>query len=351
VSDEPDVSLPRWRDPAWRAAADAWDEEQLAAAGRRVTGPGDSERLVPWSAVWRVPTDGGPVWFKACSTGVRHEPALYEVLVRRAPDHVVIPLATDVDRGFLLLPDGGPTLRQMEGARADLAAWAGMLQEYAVMQRGLEHWADELRATGLAVAGPDGLPGMREALLADDRLLLLGDPEGLTAEQRAELVAAQPAYAAQCAELAAYGIPLSLQHDDLHDNNVFGPAEPGGPLRVFDWGDGVLGHPFGVLLISLRVVSDLLDVGESSPEVRRLRDAYLEPWVGEWDLPDLRDAARLAVRVGGVSRADCYRRATMDWPVDTPTRAPFVEGVPAWLLEQRGPMPLEEADATNAGEI
>ena len=342
--EEPDVSLPLWRDPSWRTAADAWVDEQLAAAGRRATGPGESERLVPWSAVWRVPTDGGPVWFKACTVGVRHEPALYDVLVRRAPSHVVTPLATDVERGFLLLPDGGPTLRRMEGARTDLGAWARMLQEYAAMQRGLEPWVDELRATGLTVAGPDELPGMRAALLADDRLLLLGGEDGLTAGQRAELVAEQPAFAARCSELAAYGIPLSLQHDDLHDNNVFGPAEPGGPLRVFDWGDGVLGHPFGVLLISLRVVSDLLEVGESSPEVRRLRDAYLEPWTGEWDAADLRDAARLAVRVGGVSRADCYRRATMEWPVDAATRSPFLEGVPGWLLEQRGPMPLEDRD-------
>ena len=344
MSDAADVSLPRWRDPRWRAAADAWVEERLGAAGREPTGPADEERLVPWSAVWRVPTDGGPVWFKACATGVRHEPALYDVLVRRAPGHVVTPIATDVGRGLLLLPDGGPTLRQSEGARTDPDAWARMFQEYAAMQRGLEPFADELRATGLTVAGPDELPAMREALLADDRVLLLGEEEGLTAELRADLVAEQPDYAALCAELAAYGIPLSLQHDDLHDNNVFGPAEPGGPLRVFDWGDGVLGHPFGVLLISLRVVSDLLEVGESSPEVRRLRDAYLEPWTGEWDAADLRDAARLAVRVGGVSRADCYRRATVDWPADAPARAPFLEGVAGWLLEQRGPLPLEEPD-------
>ena len=344
MSDQPDVSLPRWRDQAWRAAAEVWVEERLAAAGRRATGPADSERLVPWSAVWRLPTDAGPVWFKACTTGVGHEPALYEVLVRRAPGRVVIPLATDLERRFLLLPDGGPTLRETEGARTDPAAWARMLQEYAAMQRGLEPWADELRATGVTVAGPAELPGMRKALLAEDRVLLLGEEEGLTAEQRAELLAEQPAYDALCSDLAAYGIPLSLQHDDLHDNNVFAPADPGGPLRVFDWGDGVLGHPFGVLLISLRVVSDLLEVGESSPEVRRLRDAYLEPWTGEWDAADLRDAARLAVRVGGVSRADCYRRATIDWPADAATRSPFLEGVPGWLLEQRGPLPLDEPD-------
>ena len=345
MSDEPDLSLPLWRDPAWRAAADDWVGDRLAEAGRRATGPADSERLVPWSAVWRVPTDGGPVWFKACSVGVRHEPALYEVLVRRSPGHVLTPLAVDLERDLLLLPDGGSTLRQTEGARTDVAAWERMFQEYAAMQRGLEPHVDELVATGLTVAGPAELPAMRAALLADEGLLLLGDESGLTEAQRDELLAEQESYAAQCADLAAYGVPLSLQHDDLHDNNVFGPAEPGGPLRVFDWGDAVVGHPFGVLLISLRVVSDLLEVPETGPEVRRLRDAYLEPWTGHWSLADLRDAARLAVRVGGVSRADCYRRALLAWPADDPRRAPFGEGVPGWLLEQRGPMPLDEPAA------
>jgi hypothetical protein len=338
---EPDLSLPRWRDPAWRAEVDAWVAARLGEAGRAVTGPAEEERLVPWSAVWRLPTEGGPVWFKANSSGVAHEAALYEVLGRRAAAHVLTPVALDVERGWLLLPDGGPTLRRMEGARTDLGAWERMLQEYAVMQRGLEPYVDELRSAGLTDAGPVRLPAVRAALLADDRLLRLDDVDGLATEQRAELVAEQPAYAALCADLAAYDIPLSLQHDDLHDNNVFGPAEPGGPLRVFDWGDAVVGHPFGVLLVSLRVLADLLGVADNAPELRRVRDAYLEPWTGEWSAAELREAARLAVRVGGVSRADCYRRATLDWPATATTPAPYLEGVAGWLLEQRGPMPLD----------
>ena len=339
MSDEADLSLPRWREPAFRTEADEWIQAVLSRVGRRAVDttaiPG-SERLVPWSAVWKVATDAGPAWFKACSSGVAHEVRLYDVLVRRTPSHVLEPIALDVERGWLLLPDGGPTLRQVEGSRTDVSAWERMLREYAQMQRDLEPWADELRAAGVPEAGPDLLPTMRERLLADDRQVLLGEEDGLTAEQRAELLAEQPAYATLCSELAAYDIPLSLQHDDLHDNNVF--AGPDGALRVFDWGDAVVGHPFGVLLISLRVVADLLGVGDSAPELLRLRDVYLEAWTGEWDVNDLRDAARLAVRVGGVSRADCYRRAVHDWPGP---RAPFGEGVPGWLLEQRGPMPLD----------
>ena len=337
TTDEPDVSLPLWRDPAWRTPAEAWVDSSLAAVGRARSGPSDTERLTPWSAVWRVPTDDGPVWFKGCSSGVAHEVRLYEVLARRTPDHVLPPVAADEKGRRLLLPDGGRTLRQTEGPRGDVAALERMLVDYAGMQRDLEPWTDELLDCGLEDRGPLRLAEVRAALLADDQVVLLGSPDGLSVEQRAELLAEQPAYEAQCADLAAYGIPLSLQHDDLHDNNVF--ATPDGHLRVFDWGDAIVGHPFGVLLISLRVIGDLLGVPDGAPALARLRDAYLEPWTDRWDRADLRAAAGLAVRVQGVGRADCYRRALQDWPRDRSV-PPYAEGVAGWLLEQRGPMPV-----------
>ncbi|MBX6724117.1 MAG: phosphotransferase, partial [Dactylosporangium sp.] len=39
-------------------------------------------------------------------------------------------------------------------------------------------------------------------------------------------------------------VPVTLQHHDLHGGNVFQTGQ------VFDWGDSVIGHPFGVLLFS-----------------------------------------------------------------------------------------------------
>ncbi len=168
---------------------------------------------------------------------------------------------------------------------------------------------------------------------------MVGEPDGLTEAELERERASTKEYAEQCAQLAALGIPPSLQHDDLHANNVFGPSAAGGPLRVFDWGDAVVGHPFGTLLVTLRVVSDLAGLQPGAAELLRLRDAYLGAWAGDHDKDDLVEAARLAVRVDGVSRADCYRRATMEWDGDHPP--PFGEGVAAWLREQRGPTPLE----------
>jgi hypothetical protein len=337
MTDDRDYSLPRWRDPAWRAEVDAWVTDRTAEAGLRRTADGE-QRAYPWSTVIQVGTETGPVWFKANGLGMRHEAPLYEVLQRRCPGHVLDPLALDVDRGWLLLPDGGRTLREVEGASTDLALWERMLVEYAQLQRALEPYVDELLGAGVPDARPERLPAIRDALLDDPELLMVGEPDGLTEAEVVQQRAHTKEYAEQCGQLAALGVAPSLQHDDLHANNVFAPSVLGGPLRVFDWGDSVVGHPFGTLLITLRVVSDLAGLQPGATELLRLRDAYLEAWTGDHDKDDLVEAARLAVRVDGVSRADCYRRGTMEW--DGRHRPPFGEGVASWLKEQRGPMPI-----------
>lgn len=339
MSWEFDFAIPRWLDSTWRADVRQWVAERLAAAGVRRTGDDEQVRAMPWASVVRFPTDAGPVWFKANAVGVAHEAALYDVLVRRCPGHVLQPLGLDPDRGWLLLPDGGATLRDVEGARTDLRLWERMLVEYADMQRSLEPYADELLGAGLPDARPERMPAIRDNLLADPDLLLLGREKGLTHEQYDALLADAPAYAAVCAELAASGVAPTLQHDDLHDHNVFMPAEPGGPLRVFDWGDAVVGHPFGTLLVNLRVVSHLTGLEYGAAALLRLRDAYLEPWTGEHDRADLLEACRLALRIDGVARADCYRRALLE--ATEAGQEEYGDGVPVWLLEQSRPTPLE----------
>jgi hypothetical protein len=261
-----------------------------------------------------------------------------DVLVRHCPEHVLAPVALDAGRGWLLLPDGGRTLRDVDGG-TDLAIWERLLAGFAQMQRTLVPYVGELLGAGTPDRRPARLPALRDALLGDRDLVMLGRPDGLTEEQHASLVAGAPAYAAMCADLDAFGVPASLQHDDLHDNNVFAPTAPGGPLRIFDWGDSVVGHPFGTLLVSLRVVAHLTGLAYGSPALLRLRDAYLEPWTADLDRADLVEACRLALRIGGVLRADCYRRALLE---ATPAgRQAYADGVPQWLLEGDRPTPVE----------
>ena len=93
-----------------------------------------------------------------------------------------------------------------------------------------------------------------------------------------------------CARLADFGIPATLQHDDLHDANVF---VGDGRYRFFDWGDAVVAHPFFSLLVrcgSRRTLASRTGTPRCSAA-----DAYLDLWRSYGTPPELRDQADLAL--------------------------------------------------------
>ncbi|WFE95290.1 phosphotransferase [Micromonospora sp. WMMD987] len=344
-----------WADAQWRSTAFDWVTGQLDRHGRRVTGPVEP-RVRPWSLVWRVPTDAGPYWFKANNPGTAYETVLLTELARRAPGRVLDPVAVDTGRGWSLLPDGGPSLREL--AAPDPGRWVDVLATYAGLQQAVAPGADELVALGVPDHRPAALPGLLADLLDDRAALLLGpegDPpagdgppagngqdtgdgpstaDGMDAATLDRLRAYLPRFAEDCRRLADSGIPASVQHDDLHDGNVFGPADG---YRFFDWGDASVAHPFGTLLVTLRSVAHTFALTEGDPVLLRLRDAYLEPWTDRHDRASLREIAGVAVRVTTVSRALSWRRA-----LDTtdPGRAEYASAVPGWLGELFAPMPV-----------
>jgi hypothetical protein len=112
---------------------------------------------------------------------------------------------------------------------------------------------------------------------------------------------------AVAADELAQGLPPGVQHDDLHDGNVFARS---GAVRVIDWGDASLAHPFGTLRVTLDGLSRRLGLAPGSAELRRVTSAYLEPWLvaGE-SRADLERQLDLAVRVAGVGRAASWARA------------------------------------------
>jgi hypothetical protein len=286
----------------------------------------------------RFQTDNGFFWFKANAIGTAHEIPLVEALARWAPGYVLEPLAADARQGWLLLPDGGTTLLAGPG-ETEIDQWAEILTDHAELQRLMAPHADDLVSLGIPDLRPARLPEIRAELLADEAALRMGLTGGLTSEERQRLQDDQERYAAVCADLEAIGVPASVNHDDLHDNNVFAPAQPGGHHRVFDWGDASVAHPFAVLLIALRVVESQRKLQPGDADLLRLRDAYLEPWSGDFDRAELIEAVRLALRVGGVSRAQSYRAALLEG--NAADLAEWGDGLPQWLRETYDPTPVD----------
>jgi hypothetical protein len=247
----------------------------------------EQPHLWPWATVLRVPTDGGPVWLKACAPGTAFEAGLYEVLARVVPGKVLVPLAVDAARGWVLLPDGGPTLAETASGPERLAGLTAALVRYGELQRELAPVAGELLAAGVADMRPEAMPARFEEALAATR------PDGPPgAVELWERIAARRALVGEwCARLAESAVPASLDHNDLHPRNVL----TGG--RFYDWGDSVVAHPFAVALVPLGFFGD---------ELASARDAYLR---GFGDPAALAPTLELACRVAKVARALIWDRA------------------------------------------
>jgi hypothetical protein len=292
-----------WLDPAWEATARAWILDQLGALDVPATGPVEQVRARPWSVQLRVPTVAGQAWFKANIAGAAYEASLVAALAGWAPAAVLAPLAVDPDRGWMLSPDGGQTLREAHAGTPDLGAWEAMLAAYAELQRHVADRAAEMLALGVPDLRPAEMPARLAALLDDPGVR--GD---LGVQRHAAISAVAPEYARWCAELAADGVPVTIQHDDLHDGNVF--VRDGG-FRFFDWADASVAHPFASLLVAMRVAEYLFKLPVDAPELVRLRDAYLEPWTADRDRDrkSLLRSVKLATQVAIVGRALSWQRA------------------------------------------
>lgn len=333
---------PPWNDPDWQAQAKGWIHSQASSLGHVITGDIEQVHNQPWSTLRRAPTTAGALYFKAVMPTLSHEPRLTAMLADRFPDTILPVLAIDDERGWMLQPDGGQTLRASGSPRERLAVWPAALTALADIQQALLGESDALLALGVADRRLTSLPAQFAELLDDEEALRLGEPDGITIAVHDRLRATQQRFAANCQHLGSLGIPESLHLDDFHDANMLvghgthedGAGQPSG-LRIIDWGDTALAHPFFSLLVSLRSIGYRLEdetglepVGEF-PEVSALRNVYLRCWTDYLSPDDLYEASRIAAPLSMVSRAISWRDDL--YSLAPPARLGNTHTVPAWL--------------------
>lgn len=325
MNTEPDQGLPAGAG-GW--VADALDGTEVAVV---------SSRIRPWSGVWElVPAAGGDGrwWLKENRLSGRHEPALTRALARLSP-LVDEPVAVDTQRARMLMADAGERLRERldaadTGQRAlTLATWAELLPRYAELQLATVPLVSELAAAGVAVVAPLDHPALFDELLGEDEWLRPGINPEMSFETYAQLCGSQALVAEAVDAVESAGIGISVQHDDLHDGNVFvRPADPRG-FGIIDWGDAYLGHPFATLLVTLNMIANRLhlDTATEPPELARLVDAYLEPFTGPGTtLADLRAVLTSALLLARIGRAESWRRMFADDPGGPGWFASVVDG-------------------------
>jgi hypothetical protein len=285
---------PAWFAPGWYDEVEQWVDQVLDAAGRRRTGPPRVVRVWSLSAVLRVPTTDGEVWFKAACDHFRGEPAVHRVVAEHLPEVVPELVGVDEGRGWLLMEPlrGAGDANRAEGAEAALA------RTWARTQIASLGFRDALVAAGARRRDAGDTVAAWRRVLTDSP-----EPDRLTEEERRRLVEADEEVAALVHALWACGFPDTLAHGDLHLGNV---AWDGRALRVFDWTDGCVSHPF-------LDGSHLACFDDRRPVDPALLRAFVDPWRSAWPGADVDRAGTLAPAVDlvfQVATFDQIRAAT-----------------------------------------
>jgi hypothetical protein len=299
-----------WGSASWRALAVSWMDSQLATAGAVRTGEAEQRHLRPWATALKAPTTRGPVWLKAAGPGTAFEIGLYKILRQVVPDRVLTPIAIDVPRGWIILPDGGPTLGDQLSGGDLIEALVKIMPQYGQLQRDLCSRVDDLLALGVADMRAAAMPARFDQALeaVSGYVARRGTATERAAYQR--IAPLRATFVSWCQQLAAAPAAPSLDHNDLHAWNIFAATADGHTrAKFYDWGDSVVAHPFASMLIGLGFMVYQFKIDPGGRQILRVRDAYLEAFSDIASHAELVVALELACRVGKVARALTWNRA------------------------------------------
>ena len=303
----------QWHDPDWLDEAATWIRIETARSDIAITGPIEQPHVYPWSTVLRVPTADGPLFFKATAPETIYEAALTQKLAGWYPDRMPELVAVDTPRGWMLMRDGGEPLRTAIRAKQDLAPWVPVTTLYAELQLGVVQYVQVFLALGVPDWRLAALPALYAGLLADTDHLRIGQPDGLSAEEYALAQSLAARFADICRQLAAVGIPETINHGDFHDGNVLVRSNH---ITLFDWGDANITHPFVTLrtfFVSMENSLKLEDY-EFTPQMHDLLHLYLAAWKLYASEADLMAAFQLSRPVASIVKALAWHQTVSRLP-------------------------------------
>ena len=225
-------------------------------------------------------------------------------------------LALHPTQPWMLVVEGGKKLGEVCEGDELLRAWREILPRCAQLQREVTPRTSEFIGFGVPDRRAAPLLAGFDEVVANEPAISGRRADRLTVDERRSLGSLHARVAEALRAIAALGIEDTLNHDDLHQNNVL---VRDGRTVIFDWGDACVSHPFLTLAVTLRFAAQKTARLEDSAGILALRDAYLEPWSDRASRRELQDAAELGRRIGQISRALTFSAVARAYPgvIDT----------------------------------
>ena len=222
---------------------------------------------------------------------------------------MLVPLAVDVARGWVLLPDGGTRLGDRVGSDDLAAALCDVLPQYAELQRALAPSAEEILALGAPDMRPQVMPQRFE--------------EALEATARSRVAATSTRASPRGAGTWRSGAPGSRtrQARSAWTTTTCTPGTSSAPARSASTTGATASSRTRSRACCSR--SPTCATGPTRTARLRLRDAYLEAWSDLAPHAELVETLELAVRVGWIARSHTWLRAVGDASEDRWATAPL----------------------------
>ena len=188
-----------WAIAGWYREAVAWFEDALVEFGYAQLGPVMQVKHWSISAILRVPTDRGNVYFKAGADLPLfvNEPVLMDELAARFPAQIPRPIKIDPTRRWMLMEDFGPVIEDRSGAIIE-----EVMAEFARLQIASAATVDDLLALDIFDRRLNVLHDQIDELIAHPLTHAKVAPEPLS-----RLRGLVPMLKGLCHELAAFNIP------------------------------------------------------------------------------------------------------------------------------------------------
>lgn len=323
----PIPTLP-WDNPDWLPRVSAWIHNHLAANGFGDGNPIEVVHQRIWSAFLQIETPKGKTYFKAPAPIYAFEAPLTQALTHWQPAYTAPLIAVNVAEGWILSEDAGVMIRASGDTATQLRHMERLLGPYAEFQMALAPHLPELLAMGIPDRRLATLPALYTDLLADEENLRVGLSDGMTAEEYQQAQALQPLLHEWCQQLASVGLPETLAHEELTLPNVL-VGERG--YTYIDWSDCSVAHPFFTMIVTLRSTAYWLKLDKDGAEVKRLRDAYLEPWTTFAPRAQLNEALEIALRLGMLNRALSWQNTVRH--LTSEQKQEYFDYVPEWVRD------------------
>jgi hypothetical protein len=288
-----------WYIPGWLATTSQRIAAALNEIGYRPTGSIEQIRSWERSAILRFPTDRGPLYFKQVPPMFAAELRLSDILRGHFPEYIPRPLLVDYEQRWSIMPDlGDHSLHQV----GDVKRWQAALRQFGWLQQGMIGHLPQLRQAGIPDRPLVRLPAGLKELLADGRQAIAADRVRMSEAQFGRLQALAAPITADVVRLAACELPPSIEHGDFWGGQIL---TAGAQFQFIDWSDSSISHPF----FSMTFLAEAEGLPPYLSEARSLlRDAYLSAWEDTTSMTNLKQAFRIAQRLGPLHHALLYHQ-------------------------------------------